>query len=414
MDSNQKLYPSDPSTKSWRDKTRELITLKYGKTGENVIEGLLGESEEDKYMRYLERIEAGLIPKPEGEYKTGTRPISDMFKSGVSDIGITDFSLMGLSGMKIPTVSTGAALTESGVLGADAVGEYKKGNTATASIMATLAGVPPLLRYANPVSKPVAKTSSKEVADEVDPTRRKVVQGIGALTAMAPFTDPLFTVGKKLLKGSPIKGLAKLPPPIPKLVGSQFLDINSKITDKVARNIAKDLKIDDIYDAGIEYEINDLMYTLSETDTSKLSFAELKKLFNDEALRLSRQNSDPVTTHTGKVIRQDPAITQEMYEIYTSDSFMKHVINGLEEAKQMARNDPELFKLIKEATDAEQAVMDLPGGFSGDVVGTPQHEKYLDASYKLEKYANNLQYDPNFYKSVSPYKEGRYATLYDD
>jgi len=403
MDSNQKLYPSDPSTKSWRDKTRELITLKYGKTGENVIEGLLGESEEDKYMKYLERIEAGLIPKPEGEYKTGTRPISDMFKSGVSDIGITDFSLMGLSGMKIPTVSTGAALTESGVLGADAVGEYKKGNTATAAIMGTLAGVPPLLRYANPVSKPVAKTSSKEVADEVDPTRRKVVQGIGALTAMAPFTDPLFTAGKKLLKGAPIKGLAKLTPPIPKLVGSQFLDINSKIIDKVARNIVKDSKIDDLYDAAIEYEISDFMHKLSDIDTSKLSFPEIKKLFNDEALRLVEQNR-----------YMTPEISKEMYELFTSDAFIKHTINGLEEAKLMARNDPELFKLVKEATDAEQAVMDLPGGFSGKIVGTPQHKKYLDASYKLEKYANNLQYDPNFYKSVSPYKEGRYSTLYDD
>ena len=79
----------------------------------------------------------------------------------------------------------------------------------------------------------------------------------------------------------------------------------------------------------------------------------------------------------------------------------------------MVRNDPELFKLIKEATDAEKSVMDLPGGFTGNVVGTPQHKKYLDTSYKLEKYANNLQYDPNFYKSVSPYKDGRYSTSYD-
>jgi len=397
MDSEQKLYPSDPSTKSWRDKTRELIALKYGKVGENVIEGLLGESEEDKYMRYLEKVEAGLLPKPEGEYKTGSRPLRDM-KHGVSDIGIMDFSLMGLSGMKIPTVSTSAALTESGVLGADAVGEYKKGNTGTAAIMGTLAGVPPLLRYANPINKSVTKTSSEEVADEVDPTRRKVVQGIGALAAIAPFSDPLLMAGKKLLTKAPIKGLAKLTPPIPKLVGSQFLDINSKIIDKVAKNIAKDSKIYDLNDAGIEYEIHDLMHSLSQTDTSKLSFPEIKKLFNDEALRLTNQNQ-----------YMTPEISKEMYELFSSDAFIKHTINGLEEAKLMARNDPELFKLVKEATDAEQAVTDLPGGFTGDVVGTPLHKKYLDASKKLEEYANNLQYNPSFYKSVSPYKEGRYT-----
>jgi hypothetical protein len=104
-----------------------------------------------------------------------------------------------------------------------------------------------------------------------------------------------------------------------------------------------------------------------------------------------------------------PEISKEMYELFSSDAFIKHTINGLEEAKLMARNDPELFKLVKEATDAEQAVTDLPGGFTGDVVGTPLHKKYLDASKKLEEYANNLQYNPSFYKSVSPYKEGRYT-----
>tara|TARA_R110000744_G_C19287002_1_gene554245 strand:+ start:37 stop:1245 length:1209 start_codon:yes stop_codon:yes gene_type:complete len=401
MTSEQKLYPSDPSTKSWRDKTRELITLKYGKTGENVIEGLLGESEEDKYMKYLEKVEAGLLPKPEGEYKTGYRPLRDM-KHGVSDIGIMDFSLMGLSSMKIPTVSTSAALTESAVLGADAVGEYKKGNTGTAAIMGTLAGVPPLLRYTNPVNKPVTKTSSEEVADKIDPTRRNIVQGIGALAVMAPFSDPLLMAGKKILTKAPIEGLSKLTQPIPKLASSDFLNINSKIIDKVARNIVKDSKLDDLADAGIEYEIQDLMSTLSKTDTSKLSFPEIKKLFNDEALRLTKQNQ--YTT---------PEISKEMYELFSSDAFIKHTINGLEEAKLMVRNDPELFKLIKEATDAEKSVMDLPGGFTGNVVGTPQHKKYLDTSYKLEKYANNLQYDPNFYKSVSPYKDGRYSTSYD-
>jgi len=392
MDSEQKLYPSDPSTKSWRDKTRELIALKYGKVGENLIEGLLGESEEDKYMKYLEKVEAGLLPKPEGEYKTGSRPFRDM-KHGVSDIGIMDFSLMGLSGMKIPTVSTSAALTESGVLGADAVGEYKKGNTGTAAIMGTLAGVPPLLRYANPVNKSVTKTSSEEVADEVDPTRRKVVQGIGALAAIAPFSDPLLMAGKKLLTKAPLKGLAKLTPPVPNLVGSQLLDINSRFMEDIVSNVAKDLKINDLADASMEYNIEDLMFKLSKTDTSKLSFPEIKKLFVSEA---KMNTSDYV----------DPEVAKQMYEVLTSDSFIKNTVNTLEQAKNIARKDPKLLKLIQEAGDAEKAVENLPGGFSGNVEGTPTYEQYLKANKKLEKYIEDSS--EYYYHSVSPYGDGRF------
>lgn len=195
----QKVSPIDPSTLSWRDKVRNLATTRYGYTGKQLAEALLGESEEEKYMNYLEKIEAGLLPPPKNF--TSNRPVSDMFGGeGISDIGLLDATLAGISGMAIPKLSTAAALTESGVLGADAVGEYRKGNTIGAAIMGTLAGVPPLLRYANPVKN----TSSKEVVEEVQPdlTRRKVSQGLGIGALATPFmADPAISIGRNLTKG---------------------------------------------------------------------------------------------------------------------------------------------------------------------------------------------------------------------
>jgi hypothetical protein len=144
MATEQKVSPIDPSTLSWRDKTRNLMRLKYGETGENFTEALIGKSEEEKNMIFQERVRAGLIPTPETD--TGSRPISDMFKSGVSDFGLMDLSLMATSAGRIPKVSSAAALTESSILGADAIGEYNKGNTGTAAFMGTLAGVPPFTK----------------------------------------------------------------------------------------------------------------------------------------------------------------------------------------------------------------------------------------------------------------------------
>lgn len=361
----QKVSPIDPSSLSWRDKLRNLATTRYGYTGKQLAEAILGESEEEKYMNYLEKIEAGLLPPPKNF--TGNRPVSDMFGGeGISDIGLLDATLAGISGMGIPKLSTAAALTESGVLGADAVGEYRKGNTVGAAIMGTLAGVPPLLRYANPVKN----TSSKEVAEEVQPDlqRRKVVQGLGIGALATPFMgDPLVMATRSMTKTPVIKGLAKLTSPIPKLIGSPFLDINSKIIDNVVDKIGKDLKIDDLSEVGIKYDINNIMHTLEDAEYAKLSLPEIKKLVNDEALRLTKDDKD-------------------MYKILSSDAFIKHTINGLEKAKQIVRDDPDLLRMIKEAADAEQAVMDLPGGFSGNVVGTRVYDDYKTAKFQLEKY----------------------------
>ena len=142
------MGPIDRET-SWRDRLREMMLLKYGRKGKNIAEGLVGESEENKYLNYLAKeygtYDLSSLPPEVYQDIPETRPLSEMKNigsgGGISDIGAADALLMGMAPYSWP-----AALTESGVLGADAVGEYQKGNTLGAAIMGSLAGVPPLLR----------------------------------------------------------------------------------------------------------------------------------------------------------------------------------------------------------------------------------------------------------------------------
>jgi hypothetical protein len=324
MATEQKVSPIDPSTLSWRDKTRNLMRLKYGETGENFTEALIGKSEEEKNMIFQERVRAGLTPAPETD--TGSRPISDMFKSGVSDFGLMDLSLMAISAGRIPTVSSGAALTESSILGADAVGEYNKGNTGTAAVMGTLAGVPPLLRYANPIAKTSSKEVAEKVEDIVDPTRRNLMQGMGLAALAAPFSDPLIMAGRKLVKPPVLRGVAKLTPSIPNVAISDVLNVGSDAIVKITRNLAKDLKNPNILDADIGYPIGDIIFKLEDLDVSKLSPLQINKIFVDEAKRVLPQYL--------------PEVQKELFEILTSESYIKNILNTMENVKSTLRNDP--------------------------------------------------------------------------
>ena len=162
------MGPIDRET-SWRDRLREMMLLKYGRKGKNIAEGLVGESEENKYLNYLAKeygtYDLSSLPPEVYQDIPETRPLSEMKNigsgGGISDIGAADALLMGMAPYSWP-----AALTESGVLGADAVGEYQKGNTLGAAIMGSLAGVPPLLRYGFGSKTPPVGTS--KVVDEVD------------------------------------------------------------------------------------------------------------------------------------------------------------------------------------------------------------------------------------------------------
>ena len=51
----REFKPADTSNYSFRDQLRELMRLKYGMSGKRFAESLLGESEEEKYMKYLIR-----------------------------------------------------------------------------------------------------------------------------------------------------------------------------------------------------------------------------------------------------------------------------------------------------------------------------------------------------------------------
>lgn len=379
----QKVSPIDPSTLSWRDKVRNLATTRYGYTGKQLAEAILGESEEEKYMNYLEKIEAGLLPPPKNF--TSNRPVSDMFGGeGISDIGLLDATLAGISGMGIPKLSTAAALTESGVLGADAVGEYRKGNTVGAAIMGTLAGVPPLLRYANPVKN----TSSKEVAEEVQPDlqRRKVSQGLGIGALAAPFmTDPVMGVGKGLLKASPIQAAAKLTPPTPALSNPDLGWISSLITDYsklvegTRRGLQKELG-ERYVPPDIDSSISDMLYTLNGTkNLNELSYKDIKNIFLKSA-----------DEEASGFAKSGERSYKEMYDLFSSDEYMKAVLETYENAKNITKNDPTVKKLTDKFIDAEQEIMKLPGGFSNPAsYKTSAFARMEEADDQLEDYINN-------------------------
>jgi len=283
---------------------------------------------------------------------------------------------MGLSGMAIPKVSSTAAAVESSVLGADALGEYNKGNTATAAIMGTLAGAPALLRYANPVKN----TSSKEVAEEVQPdlTRRKVSQGLGIGALAAPLVDPVVGVGKNLLKASPLQAAAKLTPSIPAFSNSPLVDINSKLINLTRRRLEKELG--ERIPADIEYPISSMMYTLNETkNLNELSYKEIKDIFLKEADVEASGYAEP-----GKRIHK------KMTNLFSSDEYMRAVLEAYENAKSVYRNDPMVKKLSNRATKAESEIMKLPGGFSNpNAYKTPAYARMMDAQYELENYINS-------------------------
>ena len=422
----QKVSPIDPSTLSWRDKLRNLATTRYGYTGKQLAEAILGESEEEKYMNYLEKIEAGLLPPPKNF--TSNRPVSDMFGGeGISDIGILDATLAGISGMAIPKLSTAAALTESGVLGADAVGEYRKGNTVGAAIMGTLAGVPPLLRYANPVKN----ISSKEVAEDVteglrqiqfpsglykdqrmsnnyinpetrevfkkdpksgelirlrpdqypnyvydevvkdrpDLQRRKVVQGLGIGALAAPFMgDPLVMATRSMTKAPVLPGLAKLTPPIKEMLDySNYIFYNNKLVDNLVEKFGKPAKLDyDQYtDSMPRWRIAEVLENLASKDISNLSLKEIRQL-------AKKTESYGVESDSGLVD--------------FSDDFLKQAINTVENLKDAVRNDPntkEIFDTITKFDEDELIARYDTGAIITDPYELPEElsiaiEKYLD------------------------------------
>ncbi|MBE16849.1 MAG: hypothetical protein CL867_11430 [Cytophagaceae bacterium] len=134
----QELKPPG-GIRTWRDEARFRLRQTLGEAGGILGEGFLGESEEDKYLEFLQRTYGSELPRD----VPSSRPLGQSFLDP-SDFGAIDKLLIPLSGLSsvVPRLALGAGLTETGMLLGDAQGEYDKGNTTAAGIMTALAGLP--------------------------------------------------------------------------------------------------------------------------------------------------------------------------------------------------------------------------------------------------------------------------------
>jgi hypothetical protein len=138
---------------SWRDEARYRLREALGhEWGERLGEGLLGESEEEKYMQFLQR-NYGYRGFPRDEEGNIDIPQSRPMREAMldpSDFGMADKLLMILSGggSIYPRVALGSGLTESGMLMGDAKGMIDKGETVPGAVTAALAGLPPAVAAA--------------------------------------------------------------------------------------------------------------------------------------------------------------------------------------------------------------------------------------------------------------------------
>ena len=168
------------------------MQLKYGKSGTRFAENILGVSEEEQYMRYLQKKYGTEIPE---DVETN-RPISQALRHP-ADIGGMDLALMTLSGGRAPFLSSTAAGVETGALVGDAEGEYRKGNMVGAGLMGAAAVLPYGL---NRIVRGATRNRTKSTPLPPDLSRRQFVKNVGAgivgLGVMAN-TLPLGTLTRK-------------------------------------------------------------------------------------------------------------------------------------------------------------------------------------------------------------------------
>ena len=174
----QEVKPIDNSlfgnNRSWRDEARYRLTQALGpKYGELLGEGLLGESEEDKYLEYLQRTYGSTLPRNPLTGEIGgiplksiptNRPMGEAFKD-MSDLGALDQTLMTLSGGSsiFPKAAATAAGIETGALLGDAEGELRKGNPLGAGIMGVTAALPYGINRVFRGSRETPVKSSREI-----------------------------------------------------------------------------------------------------------------------------------------------------------------------------------------------------------------------------------------------------------
>ena len=185
-DFGQELWPDDRtlSSISWRDRLRDLAQDYGGERGRQKAEQLIGESEEDKYMRMLLQ-EYGYEGVPEDA------PTERSFMQSVidpADIGGVDMGLMGASalGSVAPKLAATSAGTETSLLLGDAIGEYNEGNIQGAGLMLLLAAAPGLLNILSrggQQAKEGIETLAEETPLLLDESKRNFLKASGVLTA---------------------------------------------------------------------------------------------------------------------------------------------------------------------------------------------------------------------------------------
>jgi len=217
----QELKPINNSffggRRSWRDEARLRLQQALGDTGGILGEGLLGESEEEKYLEFLQRTYGSELPRDEeGNIDVPlSRPMGDALRN-MSDIGAADKILMMLSGSSsvMPKAASIAAGTETAALLGDAQGEFRKDNRLGGGIMAATAGLPFGI---NRLLKEGSRDITKNTPLLPDPNRRQFLKamglGIGTLAVVSsPLGALLRNTGKVMGKIDPTKFLRKQKP----------------------------------------------------------------------------------------------------------------------------------------------------------------------------------------------------------
>jgi len=150
VDTGQELKPPG-GRRSWRDEARFRLQQALGETGERLGEGLLGESEEDKYLEFLQREYGSELPRDEeGNIDVPlSRPMRESMLD-MADLGMADKALMILSGggSVAPRMALSSGLLESGMLMGDAKAMVDRGETIPGAVTAALAGLPPAVAAA--------------------------------------------------------------------------------------------------------------------------------------------------------------------------------------------------------------------------------------------------------------------------
>ena len=422
----REFRPEDKSQYSWRDHVRELMRLKYGMRGKDLTEALIGESEEEKYMKYLIR-KYGYDPEAREELPE-SRPMRDLLNvqgGGPSDLGALDAILMGVSGSGTPVVSSAAAGIESGMLGGDAYGEYLKDNPWGALLMGAGAAVPPLLRYMNPpptkkkdLSGGVVESGARPDAniqgyqlegDTPDLSRRKAVKniglGIGAL-ATAKATDPIISQAIKTVDQAPVVRLGGdvvgRSPPLEVLSeqSDTFLYNNKLVEDLIKRHFPsgaevtesarqalrqdgwKPAQIDRDITTRLNMDQEHILEKLSQIDPTLHSVDEIKVLLK-EAIEADQLRPDSNMFFHSKM---------DVDEMLT-DEYIVDAIETLDIMKDAIRHDP----ATQEALENFNRLDNMSEDELVEEFGRLDQDDHYDAMDEIREAVEKFSLDPVYF-----------------